>query len=194
MPTRDMRTRLLDVAQELVQVRGFNAFSFHDLAARVRLRAPSVHHHFPSKAELGRQLMARYRAEFAARLAEIESRVASPRGRLAEFLGLFRETFRMGDRLCLCGMLATEYATLPRPVRAEVTGFYRDTEQWLEGVFAGGRAGGKLRFAGSPASAARVFFGALEGALISARAFKDEKRLTSAGNWLIQALEKGRTS
>ncbi|HZL73316.1 MAG TPA: TetR/AcrR family transcriptional regulator [Planctomycetota bacterium] len=194
MPKRDMRSRLLDVAQELVQVRGFNAFSFHDLAARVRLRAPSVHHHFASKAELGRQLMARYRAGFGARLAEIESRVRDPRARLARFLGLFRETFRLGDRLCLCGMLATEYATLPRPVRAEVTAFYRDAEAWLARVFAAGREQGRLRFAGSPASAARMFFNALEGALIAARAFKDEKRLTSAGNWLIQALEQGRTA
>jgi len=39
-----------------------------------------------------------------------------------------------------------------------------------------------------------MFFNALEGALIAARAFKDEKRLTSAGNWLIQALEQGRTA
>lgn len=194
MPTRDMKSRLLDIAQELVQIRGFNAFSFHDLAARVRRRAPSIHHHFPSKAELGRQLMARYRAGFGARLAEIESRVRGPRARLTRFLGLFRETFRLGDRLCMCGMLATEYATLPRPVRAEVTAFYRDTEAWLARVFEAGRAEGRLRFAGSPASAARMFFNSLEGAMIAARAFKDEKRLTSAGNWLIQALEQGRTA
>ncbi|HZN63176.1 MAG TPA: TetR/AcrR family transcriptional regulator [Planctomycetota bacterium] len=194
MPKRDMKSRILDVAQELVQVRGFNAFSFHDLAARVRLSAPSVHHHFPSKGELGRQLMARYRAGFGARLADIERRARDPRRRLSRFLGLFQETFRLGDRLCLCGMLATEYATLPRAVRAEVTAFYRDAEAWLARVFAGGRADGRLTFAGSPASAARTFFGALEGAMIAARAFKDEKRLTSAGNWIIQSLARGRTA
>lgn len=192
MPKRDMRTRLLDVAQELVQVRGFNAFSFHDIAARVRLRAPSVHHHFASKAELGRQLMARYRAGFGERLKQIEARVRDPRRRLERFLALFRETFRLGDRLCMCGMLATEYATLPRPVRAEVNAFYRDAEAWLARVFAEGRSSRRLAFSGSPASAARTFFGALEGAMIAARAFKDEKRLTSAGNWLIQSLGRGR--
>jgi len=189
-----MRTRILDVAQELVQVRGFNAFSFHDLAARVRLQAPSVHHHFPSKAELGRQLMARYRAGFLSRLGEIEALTRDPRRRLARFLGLFQETFRLGDRLCLCGMLATEYATLPSAVRKEVTAFYRDTERWLGRVFAAGRVECRLKFSGSPASAARAFFGALEGAMIAARAFKDEKRLTSAGNWLIQALGQGKTA
>ena len=187
------RARLLDVAQELVQTRGYNAFSFRDLADRVRLRAPSVHHHFPSKAELGRQLMARYRVRFGARLAQIGARVLDPRARLGRFVGLFRETFRQGNRLCLCGMLATEYATLPAPVRREVNLFYREAEAWLARVFAAGRKRRRLGFAGSAASAARTFFGALEGAMIAARAFKDEKRLASAGRWLIESL-RGRTA
>jgi TetR/AcrR family transcriptional repressor of nem operon len=192
MPGSAMRTRLLDVAQELVQTRGYNAFSFHDLARRVRLRAPSIHHHFPSKADLGRELMARYRVGFGSRLSEIEALTRDARARLKRFVGLFTETFRAGDRLCLCGMLATEYATLPRPVRIEVNGFYRDAEAWLTRVFSAGREAGRLAFAGSPAGAARAFFSGLEGALIAARAFQDEKRLTSAGNWLIKALGQGR--
>jgi TetR/AcrR family transcriptional repressor of nem operon len=192
MPESAMRTRLLNVAQQLVQTRGYNAFSFHDLAKRVHLRAPSIHHHFPSKADLGRELMARYRVGFAARLADIESTVKGARGRLKRFVGLFTETFRLGDRLCLCGMLATEYATLPRRVRIEVNGFYRDAEAWLTRVFSEGRTAGRLAFTGSPALAARAFFSGLEGALIAARAFKDEKRLTSAGNWLIKSLGQGR--
>ena len=49
MPQLAMRTRLLDVAQELIQTRGFNGFSFRDIATHVRLRAPSIHHHLPSK-------------------------------------------------------------------------------------------------------------------------------------------------
>ncbi len=182
------RARLLDIAQELVQTRGYNAFSFRDLADRLGIRAPSIHHHFPSKAELGRRLMARYREQFGGLLAEIESRVRDPRRRLDRFVGLFRDTFRQGNRLCLCGMLATEYATLPRPVRSEVNAFYGETEAWLGRTFAAGRASGRLAFAGTPASAARTFFSALEGAMIAARAFNDEKRLTTAGGWMIKSL------
>ena len=194
MPEVAMRTRLLDVAQELIQTRGFNGFSFHDLAARVRLRAPSVHHHFPSKAGLVKELMSRYRTRFGTLLVEIEVNVPSARRRLERFVDLFLQTYRMGERLCLCGMLATEFATLPRAARAEVTAFYRDAEAWLTRVFADGRKQKRLRFAGTPASAARTFFAALEGAIIAARAFKDEKRLTSAGRWLIRELVRGRNS
>jgi TetR/AcrR family transcriptional repressor of nem operon len=194
MPEAAMRTRLLDVAQELVQTRGFNGFSFHDLAARVRLKAPSVHHHFPTKAGLVKELMGRYRERFGTLLVEIETKVPSARRRLERFVDLFVQTFRLGERLCLCGMLATEYATLPRAARAEVTAFYREAEAWLARVLAEGRRRGKFRFAGTPVSAARTFFAALEGAIIAARAFNDEQRLTSAGRWLIRELVRGRKS
>jgi TetR/AcrR family transcriptional repressor of nem operon len=185
IPTRD---RLLDVAEELVQTRGYNAFSFRDLAKRVGIRAASVHHYFPSKADLGRRLMERYRRKFGEALHHISIWVRDPRKRLEEFVGLFRETLRRGDRLCMCGMLATEYATLPAKVRTEVRRFYGDSEAWLTRVYAEGRKARRLEFAGKPATAARTFFGALEGAMIASRAFGDERRLASAGKWLVKAL------
>lgn len=189
MPGPVTNARLLDIAQELVQTRGYNAFSFRDLADRVGIRAPSIHHHFPSKADLGRRLMARYRERFVELLASIDKRIRDPLKRLEKFVGLFRETFRQGNRLCLCGMLATEYATLPKSVRTEVQAFYGATEAWLARTFEEGRKARSLEFTGTPASAARTFFGALEGAMIAARAFNDEKRLSTAGSWLIRSLQ-----
>jgi TetR/AcrR family transcriptional repressor of nem operon len=186
VPTRE---KLLDAAEELVQTRGYNAFSFRDLAKRVGIRAASVHHYFPSKADLGRRLMDRYRRSFGEALEAISSGARDPRRRLEKFVGLFRDTLRRGDRLCMCGMLATEYATLPAGIRTEVRRFYGDSEAWLTDVFNEGRRTGRLRFAGKPAAAARTFFGALEGAMIAARAFGDERRLASAGQWLVQALK-----
>ena len=180
--------RLLDVAEELVQTRGYNAFSFRDLAKRVRIRAASVHHYFPSKADLGRRLMDRYRRKFGGALEAISLRIRDPRRRLEKFVDLFRETLRRGDRLCMCGMLATEYATLPAKVRTEVRRFYGDSEAWLTRVFEEGRMSGRLKFGGKPSAAASTFFGALEGAMIAARAFGDERRLASAGKWLMKAL------
>ena len=188
MAPGSMRERLLDIAEELVQTRGYNAFSFHDLARRARIRTASVHHHFPSKADLGRRLMDRYRRKFGGALEGISMRIRDPRRRLERFVGLFQETLRRGDRLCMCGMLATEYATLPAKVRTEVRRFYGDSEAWLTGVFEEGRKGRRLKFAGKPSAAARTFFGALEGAMIASRAFGDERRLASAGKWLVKAL------
>jgi TetR/AcrR family transcriptional repressor of nem operon len=186
---RGTKTALLDLAQELAQTRGLNAFSFHDLARGVGIRTASVHHHFRTKEDLGRELMARYRARFAEALDDISARKRAPRQRLERFASLFRDTLRQGNRLCLCGMLATEYPTLAAPVRREVKAFYDETEGWLARVLAEGRSGGSFAFDGAPSVVAKTFLATLEGAMIAARTFGDEQRLARAAQWLIASLD-----
>lgn len=184
----DTRSTLLDTAQELVQTGGFNWFSYRDLADRVGIRTASIHYHFPTKTDLGVALMQRYHERFLARLAAIEQERKSARGRLEAFAGLFLETLESGERLCLCGMLATEFATLPEELQREVTRFFAGTEAWLARILAEGQVSGEAAFDGLPTAVARTVFSALEGAMIAARAFGDAGRLAAAGEWLVNTL------
>jgi TetR/AcrR family transcriptional repressor of nem operon len=181
----DTKSVLLDCAQELAQTRGLNAFSFKDLAQRVGIRTASVHHHFPTKGDLGRELMARYRERFRAELSAIDASTRSARRKLERLMALFRATLRDGNRLCLCGMLATEYLTLPLPVQREVRSFYEETEGWLARVLREGRSERAFDFDGSPAVLAKTFLATLEGAMIAARTFDDESRLARAASGLL---------
>ena len=52
--------RALDVAERLVQTRGFNGFSYADIAEALGVTKASLHYHFPSKADLGQRLIERY--------------------------------------------------------------------------------------------------------------------------------------
>ena len=45
--------RILDVAEALVQSRGFNGFSYADVAEELQITKAGLHYHFPGKAELG---------------------------------------------------------------------------------------------------------------------------------------------
>jgi TetR/AcrR family transcriptional repressor of nem operon len=189
MDERTTKAALLDAAQVFVQTRGYNAFSYRDLARHIGIRTPSIHYHFPTKGDLGRDLMSRYREQFLSLLADIDRGERDPRRKVKRFIELFRLTLKSGDRLCLCGMLATEYATLPAPVQKEVRRFFRDSEAWLAKVLAEGRSAKIFRFRGPVATSARTLFAALEGAMISARTFGEEERLTSAGRWMLEALK-----
>jgi len=42
--------QILDIAQRLVQTRGFNAFSYADIASELKVSKASLHYHFASKA------------------------------------------------------------------------------------------------------------------------------------------------
>src|SRR6204780_4265019 len=99
------RSRILDASERLVQVRGFNGFSYADVAAELSLTKASLHYHFPSKAELGEALIARYADRFAQALATIDANIPPPPPKLDAYASLYTEVLRQ-ERMCLCGMLA----------------------------------------------------------------------------------------
>jgi TetR/AcrR family transcriptional repressor of nem operon len=109
MATSDTRTQLLERAFELVETRGYDGFSFADLAESVGIRKASIHHHFPTKADLGKELVERFRVECRARLEAID-RDLPPRNQLEAYATIFVETFD-GGRMCLCGILAAGFVT-----------------------------------------------------------------------------------
>ena len=123
--------RILDVAERLVQTRGYNGFSYADISGELRIRNASVHYHFPSKTDLGRKLVARYRENFMAALAGLEAESGDARRRLRRYAGLWARVLRDRDRMCLCGMMAADIATLPKPVRSEIRRFFDENEAWL---------------------------------------------------------------
>lgn len=161
--------RILDIAEELVQVRGFNAFSYADVAEALGLQKASLHHHFATKAALGLALVDRYRRSFLAALRGIEAATADPQERLQRYVELYRAVLREG-RMCLCGMLATDVETLPVAMRAGITEFFAENEIWLTRVLEEGRSSGALGFSGTAASRAALAVSSLEGAMLVARA------------------------
>ena len=78
--------------------------------------------------------------------------------------------------MCLCGMLAAEYETLPDPMRRAVVRFFDTNEAWLAKVLARGRRRRTLAFAGRAREAARLIVSGLEGAMLVARPYGDLAR------------------
>ncbi len=180
----DTATRILDSAEGLVQVRGFNGFSYADVAAELAVTKASLHYHFPGKAELGRALIARYASRFTTALEAIDAETGDAPAKLSAYAGLYAGVLR-DRRMCLCGMLAAEYQTLPEPMRAAVIGFFDSNETWVERVLAHGRDEGTLDFAGDPREAARLIVSALEGAMLVARPYGDVERFEAAAERLL---------
>src|SRR5437762_2293303 len=129
MSSAPTATRILDVAEQLAQTHGFNGFSYADIAIKVKVQKPTLHHHFPTKADLGVALIERYHESFFAVLRALESEVQDPRVRLDRYVDLYRSVLTK-DRLCLCGMFAAEVSTLPKPMRTRVTRFFAENEVW----------------------------------------------------------------
>ena len=179
--------RILDVAERLAQTRGFNAFSYADVARALHVTKASLHYHFPTKARLGECLIERYRASFLTALQQIDDSCRDAKAQLRAYVGIYA-TVLDSHRMCLCGMLAADYATLPKAMKEGVRGFFDANEAWLAEVLQQGREKGELTFKGPPVEAARVLVSALEGAMLLARSHGDHARLQSAANRLLADL------
>ena len=181
--------KILDVAEELAQTRGYNGFSYADIAARLGVTKASLHYHFQSKADLGCALIERYHAVFNAALDAIDQQCADPAEKLRRYIALYDAVMR-NDRICLCGMLAAEYATLPAPMQKRLTSFFDANERWLTAVLEGGRRAGSFSIAEEPGERARAVLGALEGAMLVARSYRDPGRFRAAADYVLADLCK----
>jgi TetR/AcrR family transcriptional regulator, transcriptional repressor for nem operon len=161
--------QILDIAQRLVQTRGFNAFSYADIAAALSVSKASLHYHFASKSELGVRLIERYQDEFERTLGKINVEGGGPAARLRRYVDIYARVLA-DERMCLCGMLAAEFVTLPKTMQAALDRYFELNERWLAVVLEEGRADGCLRFMGSAAEAAQFIIGSLEGSMMMARA------------------------
>jgi TetR/AcrR family transcriptional repressor of nem operon len=175
------------VAEGLVQRRGFNGFSYADIAAELGITTASLHYHFAGKAQLGKALIDRYSERFNEALEAIEARPDPAPAKLAAYADLYAGVLQT-QRLCLCGMLAADYDTLPDGMRSSVVDFFDENEVWLVRILESGRAEGTLHYHGPAVEAARMIVAGLEGAMLVARPYGDTTRFRAAADQLIGSL------
>jgi TetR/AcrR family transcriptional repressor of nem operon len=183
----DTSQRILDIAERLVQTRGFNGFSYADIAQAMEVTKASLHYHFRSKAELGKRLIERYEKNFLAALARIEAETDDARERLRRYAAIYAGVVK-DNRMCLCGMLAAESGTLPEEMRDDMRHFFDENERWLAKVLKEGKRARTLTFKGTPSDAARALVGSLEGARMIARSYGDPARFTAVSDRLLADL------
>jgi len=179
--------RILDVAERLVQRRGFNWFSYADIAAELGVTKASLHYHFAGKAELGEALIDRYGTRFAEALRGIDSGCPDVRAKLEAYAALYAGVMN-DQRMCLCGMLAADFGTLPPAMRAAVVRFFDENEAWLEHVLEEGAAEGAVHYQGSAREEAQLILSTLEGAMLVARPYADPERFKAAAHRMLATL------
>lgn len=180
-------SRILDVAERMLQVRGYNGFSYGDVAAELDITRAALHYHFKGKAELGQALIERYAARFTAALADLDATAPDAATKLRGYVALYTDVLS-ADRMCLCGMLAAEHRTLPDPLQQAVCDFFSSNTAWLRKVLEEGCADGSLRCPGPSEDAASMVLGALEGGMLIARLDGDVARFTATANQLLAGL------
>lgn len=165
------REAILAAATQIAQAHGYQGLNFRDLAADVGIKAPSIYHHFASKADLGAAVAKRYWEDTAAALDGISAEFADdPARALHEYpTRVFRGSLENGNRLCLCSFMSAEYDDLPAEVQKQVQAFADVNTAWLSRVLV---TSGLVKRTESEARA-RSIFAAVSGAQLMARSRAD---------------------
>lgn len=167
---------ILACARSLIISGGYNGFSYADIAAVVGIRKASIHHHFPSKVDLVRVLVNRYREDARAGFAALERTAPGPREQLVSYVGYWERCLMDASApFCVCALLASELPALPPEVAAEVRHHFETLSAWLASAFERGAKSGIFRLANTPQVEAETFMATVHGAMLSARAYDDPK-------------------
>jgi TetR/AcrR family transcriptional repressor of nem operon len=186
----DTVQKIMAVAQELVQSRGYNDFSFHDIARKLGIKSASIHYYFPAKSDLGKSLVQHYHQNFINDLNQIDAISTSTMDKVNSFTNLFFNILESDNRMCLCGMFASDITSMPAEIQAEVRIFFTECEKWLAAIIRVGQQSGEIGINHQPENLARFVFASLEGAMLSARTFADAERFKSITDQIISAIKK----
>ncbi len=157
-----IRDRILDAAELRARKGGYGGFSFREIAEDVGVKSSSVHYHFPTKADLGQELVERYTQRAMAYLGDAVER--TPSEAIERVTQLFRNALMRDDKMCLCGLFGAERDALPAEVAAATAEFFRLVIAYLT-------QGLGPNWTGDPPAA---ILARLEGALIVARVLEDQ--------------------
>lgn len=180
---------ILGCARTLLVAGGYDSFSYADIAKVVGIRNASIHHHFPTKAELVQVLVRQYREEAAAGMAALGQSVPEPMAQLRAYVGYWEKCISDGSApLCICALLASQMPILPEPVAHEVRAHFNGLSAWLAQVLRAGVRQKSIHLTGTAAAEAEAFMATVHGAMFSARAYGDAAVFGAVVRPLLQRL------
>jgi TetR/AcrR family transcriptional repressor of nem operon len=184
-PVRSTSQQIVDEAHRLIMTRGYNGFSYADVAAAIGIRKASIHHHFAGKSDLAKAVVEHSRAAIRAQaelLADVEP---DAQAALRDYAGYWERCIADNSApFCVAAMLAAELPSLPDDLVVAVRGHFQELADWLTRLLALGVRQGKVSLDRAPAEEADAFLSAIYGAMLSARAFGAPERFPA----IVEAL------
>jgi TetR/AcrR family transcriptional repressor of nem operon len=161
--------KILTAATRIAQAHGYGGLNVRALAEQVGIKAASLYHHFPSKADLAAAVARRYAEDSAVVLTTLGTEAGAPELALRRYPETFRRSLENDNRMCLCSFMAAEFDDLPAGVQKEIQAFADVNVAWLASML---EAQGKVD-AGQAQVRASAIFAAVSGAQLMARGRAD---------------------
>lgn len=183
---------ILSCARALIVAGGYNGFSYANIAEVVGIRKASIHHHFPSKVDLVKALVAEHRKATEEGIENLQQAIPDPLEQLRAYIKYWEKCIEdLSAPFCVCALLAGELPILPEEVAIEVRSYFRFLSAWMASVLERGMQQGTIQSMYTPQIEAEIFMATVHGAMLSARAYGDASMFgTIAGSQLARYLSQ----
>ena len=122
---------ILNLGETLLQDKGFNGFSYANIAAELGVKNAAIHYHYPTKEDLGIAVMQRYRERFKLWINNARVKDLTPEGKLDWFLSIYTNMRADQGKICLVGSMEAEFNSIPEGLQSEVQGLHKELLIWL---------------------------------------------------------------
>lgn len=167
-------SKILEASRKIITRRGYSNFSYADVAAAVSLHKATIHHHFPTKADLAFAVVKYSSSIFTADMAALASSGLDPVAQLRAYLEYWEKLLvRDNEEFCVAGMLGAEVPFLRKDVAEAVAAYFGTFTAWLEQLLESGIETGHFYLEDSVKTEAAALLSLVYGATLVARAIHD---------------------
>ena len=166
----DRKAEIVSLAEELIQKGGYGGFSYSDLSKALGIAKASIHHHFPSKEDLGLAVIRSLDERTDHVVRQIDSGDRSSWQKLDWYLDYGRGMVEKDKSLiCPVNALQIDVDVIPETMRQALGALEQRELDFLTGVLDLGRQRGEMSFQGPARERAMMVLAAFKGALQFAR-------------------------
>jgi len=162
----DTREGIINLADKLVRERGFNGFSYADIAKALKIKNAAIHYYFPSKTDLGLEIISRAAASF--RQVIPTRRHLGWREQLDLFIANYRQKQQHND-ICLMGAFSSVSGTLSEDMQRELKKMATESLNELTTILTKGKEASEFSFKETPEAKAYLVQSALIASLLMDR-------------------------
>ncbi|MDW5265662.1 MULTISPECIES: TetR/AcrR family transcriptional regulator [Acidobacteriaceae] len=161
----------MKAAKDLMVERGYSAFSYADISEAVEIRKASIHHHFPTKADLVAAVLKAHRESLVQGTELLDQQIEDPLKRIQAYVAYWEGCIRGRTvPFCIAALLGAEMPSLPEQVQAEIRLYFTALREWFERTLKAGVKKRVIKLQRSSAIEAELLLATVHGAMLSARA------------------------
>ncbi|MFP6562493.1 TetR/AcrR family transcriptional regulator [Paraburkholderia sp. B3] len=185
--------RIIAAGRQLIMRRGYNGFSYADVAEAIDIRKASIHHHFPAKTDLVIAVLNEWQEAFEADVEALQASGADAIAQLRAYVGHWERCIADDSApFCVAGMLGAELPSLPEDVAQGVKAFFDSLTAWLEQVLESGVKSDLVKLDSSVYTEAATLVSLVYGAMLAARAYGSVALFKDVTGGAVERLVKPR--